>query len=377
MLIAACGARSQLMTDGEGQSSKLGGSTSSSGGSGGGDPVGGTPPTGPVPCTGPELFVEANDDCAGKTPCYSSVQAAVEAAEDGATIWVLPGTYYPGADGYVVKSVTGLVCVRSVNGPDVTTLDGNGERTVVYADEYGFVWVDGFTIRGAGPESGWVTDGYAVAVAGFEDIDTGILNNHIEDNTQARGAIYISPGTVAMDLTALISGNIIRGSGGASEEASVLVGRSDSTGFVRIENNLIVDDGEAGLLVYADGGSCRVEIVNNTIARNREGLVTAFENVWIDNNIIALNEEVDARQIDFVSGGNLRSNLFGTPPDFGLGGTDLTADAMFVGVEQGDYHLLPGSPACATGTAELAPAVDLDGAPRDSAAPDIGAFACD
>ena len=60
----------------------------------------------------------------------TNIQLAVDAASAGETIWVSNGTYKATGAGAVVASVTTMVYIakdvilRSVNGPDVTILDG-------------------------------------------------------------------------------------------------------------------------------------------------------------------------------------------------------------------------------------------------------------
>jgi len=59
-----------------------------------------------------------------------------------------------------------------------------------------------------------------------------------------------------------------------------------------------------------------------------------------------------------------------------LGAGNLCGDPRFVRPawgNEGDYHLQAGSPAVDAGTADGAPAVDLENRPRD-ARPDIGAY---
>jgi len=40
-----------------------------------------------------QLWVDDDPGCGGHSPCFSSIQEAVDAASTGATIWVCPGLY--------------------------------------------------------------------------------------------------------------------------------------------------------------------------------------------------------------------------------------------------------------------------------------------
>jgi pectin methylesterase-like acyl-CoA thioesterase len=39
------------------------------------------------------FYVNTDGTCDGKTPCYETIQSAVDAATDGATVWIAQGDY--------------------------------------------------------------------------------------------------------------------------------------------------------------------------------------------------------------------------------------------------------------------------------------------
>lgn len=61
--------------------------------------------------------------CGGNTPCYTTIQAAVDAAAAGQTINVYPGNYVENV--LITKSLT----LRSVSGPGSTTITGIGPNS--------------------------------------------------------------------------------------------------------------------------------------------------------------------------------------------------------------------------------------------------------
>ena len=103
-----------------------------------------------------DLFVDdsnttGNEDGSATAP-YSTIMAAVDAAQDGATIAVAAGTY-PGnirIAGRAVSLLGGYSADFRVRDPatDPTTLLGDGTDAVVTLIDSGTSTVDGFTITG-------------------------------------------------------------------------------------------------------------------------------------------------------------------------------------------------------------------------------------
>jgi hypothetical protein len=310
------------------------------------------------------------------------IQDAIDQSAAGATIWVLPGTYGPGGAEHVVLATTKLVCLRSVQGPTVTTLDGKGLGTVVRAGYEGALWIEGFTIRGAGPDGSDVLDGYGVGMGGWSELRGWVVGNVFEDNVLGQGALAFSSSTIDLDADVLISGNVFRHNTAPDWESTVLMdfpGPEGDTGLVRIENNVIADNGSNGLsffqmLEFSKGPwPLRIEVVNNTITRNAKGLVAPVDGIFVHNNIIAGNDE-DVFRLEDGAGTSVLNNLFGSAPPFvGVGG-NMDGDPEFVAPDLGDFHLQPGSPARHAGTPKLAPSVDIEGHDRNPSQPDLGAF---
>lgn len=75
-----------------------------------------------------------------------TIQAGIDAADAGDEILVAPGTYFENID------FNKEVAVRSTAGPDVTTIDGQGQTVVVCFFGGPDAVLEGFTLTGGGPE---------------------------------------------------------------------------------------------------------------------------------------------------------------------------------------------------------------------------------
>ena len=79
-----------------------------------------------------------------------TIQAGIDAASDGDTVLVAPGTYFENID-FKGKGIT----VRSSSGPEVTVIDGNQTGQVVRFDSGETIdsIIEGFTITNGNTES--------------------------------------------------------------------------------------------------------------------------------------------------------------------------------------------------------------------------------
>jgi hypothetical protein len=134
-----------------------------------------------------------------------------------------------------------------------------------------------------------------------------------------------------------------------------------------VENNVVITDHWHGISFY---GMRHGRIVNNTVIDvNNDSpgppwiMVTAHKDGTPSEDVV------------------VRNNL---STDFQIEGTNITEDhntkltdlaAFFVDPGSFDLHLLPGAPAVDTGSADMAPAVDIEGIPRpQGAGVDLGAY---
>jgi predicted outer membrane repeat protein len=115
---------------------------------------------------------------------YRTIQAGIDAASSGDTVLVADGLY---VENIIFPLGTDII-VKSENGPEVTTINGNHAGSVVTFNNGEWAdWVlDGFTLK----------DGYAAEGGGIHSIDSSptIINCTISDNTAYEGSgggIYV------------------------------------------------------------------------------------------------------------------------------------------------------------------------------------------
>jgi len=157
--------------------------------------------------------------------------------------------------------------------------------------------------------------------------------------------------------------------------AAIVIGTEDANARFDVVNVTVDDVLGHNYIMYVqyDAPSLPVSlIVKNTVFRSlgpsshifigRAAQLTAEHNLFYFPQCEWVLEHGD----DYYTAANIST----------LGNGNLYGDPLFVSPAwggDGDYHLQEGSPAIDAGTAEGAPADDLEGHPRD-AAPDIGAY---
>ena len=357
-----------------------------------------------------------------------TIQLAINAAQNGDTVLVAPGTYTENID-FKGKAIA----VASSGGAAVTTIDGGGlGRVVTFQTAEGPNSVlSGFTITrgfnsfsgggievfGASPtiQNNVITSNQSCAGAGME-LDGGaaiVRNNTISNNVQVGctggwgGGIYAHSagnaqivnnvitgnqmnnsgfcGAIALDAagTPTISGNTIQGNSTDGDGGALwLINSSDAN----IIQNLIADNtaGEGGGVYFlVPSGSRGPLLVNNTIANNTAPAGSAiyadgfdsgtqfFNNLLISTNGVAAvhcgnfaNQQPVFRFNDAFSPSGVAYD--GICSDQTGANGNIFADPLFISVPNKNYHLQSNSPAIDAGTnnAPDLPLQDLDGNPR-------------
>jgi parallel beta-helix repeat protein/YD repeat-containing protein len=342
-----------------------------------------------------------------------TIQAAINAANNGDTVMVSDGTYHENIN-FNGKAIT----VTSVNGASVTTIDGSKTATVVLfvTNETSSSALNGFTITNgfAGNQAPNFGEGGGIAVEGSSPT---ITNNVITANGACNGAgigigfagPLIQGNTISNNFQSGCSGGI--GGGGVS-----IRGQSDSTrlqnnvitnntmtdsginggglslfaaGAPLLQNNIIsnntllgiamvnagtphmiqnlITDNTGGGLATSSGGTGMV-LLNNTFANNDamptfianfgagSALAGSFpsDTVFQNNLIIAKQGQVAVFCTGALPAGFVANDIFSN----GAAAFDSSctnpptgngADPMFVDPAVGNYHVLPNSPVIAAG----------------------------
>ena len=258
---------------------------------------------------------------------YPTIQEAIDAVCDGATITVAPGLYNES-----VNLAGKAIVVRSTGGPGVTTIDAQqtGYAVVVANLEPMGTLMEGFTITGGG------------MLVWFKS-ELTVINCRFIGNANDLGGAVLVAATGASFAGCEFANNT------ANEGGAIYVGGSFGASVV----------------------FTNCTIVNNTALISGGGISTDNPNAVFRNCIIWNNSPDQIAGEPSVA----YSNVEGGWP--GLGNID--ADPIFVDPGNGDYRLSPGSPAIDAGLnnaiADLAD-IDLDGNPRFADDPDTGDTGC-
>ena len=263
----------------------------------------------------------------------ATIQAAINAAGNGDTVLVAPGTYTENIS-FLGKNIT----VTSSGGPAVTTIDGGGSGSVVTftGGETNSAVLSGFTIQ----------DGSTYYAAGGVQVTNAsptIMGNVITGNHAPSGlGIYINGGSPIIKNNT-ITGNTQIGSSGGGGGGIYASGSNTSPGAPLITGNTITNNSVAnggnggGILAdyfstptiegnliegnsaYNDGGGVAIRtygasiVVQNIITNNTSGGggsgagVYAFASSEMPadifaNNTIANNSAFDRSSGIFVGG---------------------------------------------------------------------------
>jgi len=233
------------------------------------------------------------------------IQKSINAAQQGGTVWVEPGTYYEN-----IKLKSGVV-VKSRMGAEKTIIDGMQKASVVTIDSAIVPAVlDGFTITNG---KTW-SDGGGVNIGRtyFDQTAAIIINNIIVNNEAWSGGgvhVYRSPNSV-------------------------------------IRNNLILNNkGDLGAGIYIGQSWC--EIHNNTIVNNQGTGIEArgYEGMEPDiRNCIFWGNQQDLSMIAYA----FYSNVQNAPSELIQTGC-ISSDPLFLDPSNHDYRLQQSSPCIDTG----------------------------
>jgi hypothetical protein len=362
-----------------------------------------------------DFYVDPAGACGGRTPCFATIQAGIDAARAGDRVLVGRGTYVENVD-FHGKAVT----VAAEQGPLNTVIDGNRAGPVITfaRHEDSLSVLVGFTVR-----NGWGNGGGGGIK--IQDSSPSIVANIVIRNGDPAdaGGIAVSSGSplIAWNLIAANAGATGGGIGLSNAFQAAVVG---NVIFANVASNgggidggggapIIFDNFIVGNTASSDGGAIRMlngvdaDIVQNLIAGNRAsrggGIAASVpfgtrgpllvSNTIADNNspqgsgafidgfdqqtmlinniIVAAVEQTAVLCGSFTTG----SPAFRFNDVFARGGTsyagncidqtglngNISVDPLFVDQTRHDYHLQVGSPAVDVGdnAAPRLPPTDL------------------
>jgi len=232
----------------------------------------------------PQARSEAREIVVGPDQPVATIAAALEQAEDGDRIRVLPGVYRE-ADLHVSRSVT-------IEGEGRPEIDAGGRHTIllVTADD---VEIRGLVLRGV--EVSHVRDNAAIRVDGGRNCV--IRDNHLEDN---HFGVYLARATGCR-----VEGNRIRG----SAEREAVAGNGIHLWDVRdvtVVGNTVTGHRDGIYLEFAGGAVIRDNVARGNL---RYGLHFMFsdDSIYEDNRFVGNGAGV---AVMYSSNVQMRRNLF-------------------------------------------------------------------
>jgi len=352
-----------------------------------------------------------------------TIQAGIDAAQDGDTVLVAPGMYeeYLRLAGKTITLASHFHTTRDKSYIEKTIIDGGpnarqADKELLYvAPNVGRdTKIIGFTFQNA--EDGMLpqamihvlhnrfikifsdaidyeNSGGVCAHNVFEDcgddaidldeacagvFEHNLIKNMGDDGIEIRLHEYSGP-----PLKVTIRNNVIIGS---KEDGIQLIDYPDlSPRTYTIERNLIVNSAMAGIGCMSGGNSKenyeaasipeRVYIVNNTLIGNEYGL-TGGDNFLVVNNIFLMTKQTALKNVD---GKSLASHnlIWASGMNFEGSNVDRAATLLADSQLDADHKLKPGSPCIDAGAAEIQWQGETFTVPKklyQGSAPDLGAF---
>jgi parallel beta-helix repeat protein len=227
---------------------------------------------------------------------FATISAAVNAAHNGDTINVVPGTYHEGVD--VTKSVTIIGGVHfglgiGQFGPSIVLAN---PASTGFAFDANNITVENFTIS---QEADAIrTD---AAFSGFH-----VLNDNFVDD---QSGVHLNTSLDPLAQTSTISGNTFTfDNHGVAAHDDVLIDNGGARNVVISGNFFHASEIDASISVAAKNQSSNVQIVNNRFSSASGIVIANTDKAKVDNNIFANPAGGDGV---FVAGGVTNSEVAG------------------------------------------------------------------
>lgn len=314
----------------------------------------------------------------------TNLQDAVDISLDGDTVLVEDGIYASGGavtPGYTTTNrvcVTNAISVQSVNGPDVTVIEGFKDTSYPYLK----------SVRGVRLSHGASLSGFSITL-GTADFYSG--NREFE---KSGGGVWMTTGCLVSNC--VLYANSSREYGGGA----MLYQGGKMTHCLVKENDAVSYGG--GIILYAGGEVENSLFINNTVQYYGGGVTFwsggTMNNCTVSRNSASyggggcyvMNGTINNSIVSENSGSSTRFNLYGENtsschnscvPDgsrifsHGIEGC-ITNNPLLAGVALGDCRLLANSPCINAGSnAYATAATDLEGSPRiQDSIVDMGAY---
>jgi len=294
----------------------------------------------------------------GKPSCYSSLQAAFDAASDGATVKVARGTYAGGVT--IAKSLTVVGA-----GAGATVIKGGGP--VVTVGVYGAsseptVAISGVTITGGLTTSSALSDAWAgadnvIALGGGIEVPPATDPND-PNNLLPGASLTVSDSVVTSNRAAPTATSAPQAGqapywpmcpNGYCPFASAKGGGIDTWGALTLRNTAVTNNEASGVASDADGGginlwwTAALAMTGGSVSGNR-ALARVPNGRYAEGGGIFTEQGVSVNIQSSTVSGNTAS-LTNTLPFFVAGGNSIDMNANGGGIHVGD-----GSSVAITGT---------------------------
>src|SRR5437867_18609 len=176
---------------------------------------------------------------------------------------------------------------------------------------------------------------------------------------------------IVNQLDASIVQNLITGNSAGAGGGVYWLVPSGARGPVLVNNTISGNNSPQGSAVFADGFDAQAQLINNVLVSTNTQTAVVCGTFDASAPIFRFNDVVSTAGLGYG----------GTCSDQTGSNGNISADPQFAGAAAGNFHLQAASPAIDSGTANGAPAADLDGVPRPAdgngdgiAAFDMGAY---